>query len=386
MAAAAKAQSDQYLAEIDAQIEASKKLNEEEEKLAEARIQRMVDTGQITEEEGNRRKHLEQEAVGAANANLDAQKERERIAEKERQLAEAKTRLPQEQHEQAATVFAAEVTIDEKKRFEDAAKEATKQAEDARAALTKRQGEVRAESAGQGVAGFVDRAAATVGGMLPGIDATQMMAGIKAGNERALERQTKVTELLESRAAHLQALIDGDTKAAAAAKKHADNLEKQIEEDKKLVATSPAEIESAQRIAQTREEAASRALQLQGRTHEDQEASDEAKRRRKLQAAIQVGHATPQQWADWQNQQSQDSWSQTSGSDAALDLGFARQSMSDARSGVRNHTESAAQLQTLLNEFLGLARDLHATSATRSQYEELSRQVATLQTQIATNR
>jgi hypothetical protein len=163
LAEAAKAESTQYLAETDAKIEAAKKLNEEEEKLAEAKIQRMVDTGQISEEEGNRRKHIEQESLGASKANLDAQKERERIAEKERQLNEAKARLPQEQREQAASVSGAQSTNEEKKRLEVAAEEAKTQAEEARKALTKRRGEVSAEAAGQGFAGFVDTAAATDG-------------------------------------------------------------------------------------------------------------------------------------------------------------------------------------------------------------------------------
>jgi hypothetical protein len=121
-------------------------------------------------------------------------------------------------------------------------------------------------------------------------------------------------------------------------------------------------------------------------TDEQQEASDEAKRRRKLMKAIQSGHATADQWAEYHNQQSQDQWSARSGSEIGGDIRDLRGQVSGARSAVGSGQGDARALEEYHNEDLGLIRDVHASATQRISLEELRRQVENLQYQIAMNR
>jgi hypothetical protein len=346
LAAASAAAGSQRLAELDAQIDGLQKVQEAEEKEAEAEVDNLVQTGKITEQEGERRKHILQEQLAGAAANAAAQKEAAKIEEQRRALAEAQARLPGEQAALAAANIAAAGPVQ------------GKTLQDNLAALND-----KIKKADEALANSVASTEAFAAGQTMGAILYQNLFGAAGFAQQAKDyaaedaAKARFLELLKARAKYLDDMIHNDQRAAEAAKKHADALEKQIEDDKKLLETGPAKIESEERIAALHAAAAQAALNAGGRAHQIQEWTKGVPR-------------TPQDIA------SQNAWANM----PAEDLNYAdiRGQFNAARAGYYNDT----QLHALLNEFLGLAHDLHLNKVDRNQFDAMARDVENLRGEI----
>jgi hypothetical protein len=166
-------------------------------------------------------------------------------------------------------------------------------------------------------------------------------------------------KLLESRSEHIQSLIEGDEKSASLAKDRADALEKQIEADQKLIAKSPEDIASAERIAKTHEETASAVNRRGVQTHQVEETSEAATARRRLLERGQGGHGAPETPAEArQRQQIQDEGiealaAQDTGSMAGL---HAADAIARGRTIVNNlhgqHASQSAQQMSEIHQIL----------------------------------
>ena len=349
MAAAAKAESSQRLAEIDAEIDAAKRLNEEEEKLAESRIDRMVETGQITQEEGDRRKHIEQERMAAANANLDAEKEAKRIQEEKNALTGAIAHLPVELDQQKAALAGGEVANKEKKRLEKQAEAAQKAAEAARKKAVETAADASEYGAGRTAAAVKDIA---VGSLLKPLMGADTFAIGKQNRDTEAAKAEQYAKMMEARNEQIQALIREDTKTAETAKKKAEALEKQIEEDRKTVTEAPAKIASDERLAAIHRQSADAALQRQGQTHQTQEAGRHEANLNRVSGLTE-----------------------------------AQRDVAEARTRIEAGVETGADLHALLVNLIGTAKFLHDRhSSLADKYDDLAQQVRDLETNVRTSR
>ncbi len=341
MVAAARQQSNQRLAEINAEIDATKQLNAARQKLADAEVDRMVEMGSISREEGERRKHMNEEQNSAANASLEAQKRQAAIAEEKRELDEAKKRLPTEQSELQASSDRANSSA-EQDRLQHQEDEAKKKAEEARKKSDATAGTAQVDQ--EHPIWAVAKEMATFG--------NRNWGQIMADEKRAAEAQAKYADLLESRAKFLAEQIEEEKRHREEAKKKADELQAQIIADQKTAATLPSKIASDQRIAATLAAAAAAANQAGAQTH-----------------ATQEGAAHDQQV------------------NRATGLDQARQQLDSARIGVEAHTESSRHLDAMIEEFMMMARHFHGRLATaEAKYEQYAQEARELRSMVISGR
>ncbi len=89
--------------------------------------------------------------------------------------------------------------------------------------------------------------------------------------------------------------------------------------------------------------------------------------------------AEQQQVADWH---SQAQWSQASGGGLDRAASDARAAMSNARSAVQAGHGNTSDLHDLMNEFLGLAQDMHASAIQRHEFSGLVQEVENLRSRV----
>jgi hypothetical protein len=168
--------------------------------------------------------------------------------------------------------------------------------------------------------------------------------------------------------------------AAAVAKQQAEKAKSDYEEAAKLSAETLKTVEKlkADLAAATAQNAALQNI------HRQTSAVTAAGADADMVNRVNAGHGTPQENQQVADRDSQHQWSQTPRE--GIDLGGAWAALGNARAAVATGQGSALELRSLFNEFIGLAHDLHASAATRSQFEELSREVSDLRSQIQYNR
>jgi hypothetical protein len=220
------------IALFDAETDGIKKVNEAEERLAEAEIDRDVATGKITEDEGTRRKHVEQERLGAVNAEADAQKEHKKIEEDEKTVAEARARLAGEKQARAVAMAATEKPTADKKNLDD---EIARQEE----VLKKQQAQLARDSSRAKLINSPNLTWEAI--------SSEVMPGGREGQfKKATQDAAGDAKIVEATAAYVESLkklAAGDDEAAKAAKNKADELQKQILADQREDQTGDARIE-----------------------------------------------------------------------------------------------------------------------------------------------
>jgi hypothetical protein len=348
------------LALNDAYMDSLKKIAEAQEKAAEAQIEHDVQSGRITQQEGERRKDIARERLQWNTANLSVQQEQQRIAEHQRQLDEANARIPAEQAARDAAVAAAEhpsvTAADTKKEIDRQSKILTEQNKKVADSLAEAEQHRTPGTFAHGV----DNTADLVAGKPLG---TMAKASAEAAERRAAQDQ-KLADATAAYIRSLQAKQDASDRAVKDAKAEADIQNEKLEKDQEIVRTAPDRIAQEKALLDRQRQTADAV------NHWNQQANvtREGDTRSPADAA------------------SQTQWGQTPAWSIGIDADAGRAAIANARGAVQSGHGNAQELQDLFNEFMGLARDIHASAAQRSDLANLTQEVAELRQQMHVNR
>jgi hypothetical protein len=347
----------------DAYIDGLKKVEESEEKAFEAEIERDVATGKITQEEGQRRQDMARERLQADTANLDIQREQQRIAEHQRQLADATARIPQEQAARDAALFAAEhpsvSASDTKHEIERQSKILAAQNAKVAASL--------AEADQHRTPGTFARDTDAAADIAAGKPIGTMAKASATIAERQAAQDQKLADATAAYIRSLQAKQDASDQAVKDAKSEADIQNKKLQQDQEIVRAAPDRIAQETALADVHRQTASTVNRWNVRanvTHEgDMRSPAEiaASRESGPQAAVDASAAVAR----------------------AREIEF---TMSGQRPQDRS-SQDMAELHDLLNRIIGLQEN-HA-SELNSQRGDLSEQrirISALESQSQINR
>ena len=384
------------------------KLMEDREREQEQQIDFDVQSGRITQEEGERRKEAAKLQLDSARGATDQARLKYEIDQRQQQLDEARGRLDTDRQavkDKQSAQIPGKVQADQlAQQIEDAKKKA-----DALKGIAQ---------SGVGLTGVIADALGMPTWGENGDMAWKSREERKEEAARELQGQQQNIRNLEK----LKAAQDDRNASAANAAKIAKD---QFDTHSELARSGPARIKSLQDqydIQQRTNDAESASRSRAADTADDLRLLEKYK---KIFADVQAGHASPADTALWNalihdmntpdprdprgrpiasrdqqrlfwdvwdssqaagNSAAQTGWSQTP-TGSVPDLGSARGAVGEARAGVQARTETDAQLTALMNEFIGLARDLHgATAQQREQFANLAGELRELRDAERNNR
>lgn len=175
--------------------------------------------------------------------------------------------------------------------------------------------------------------------------------------------------------------------AAQTSAKAAEDARKQYEDSQKEMLEARKQAAKLQEQLEVEKAKASALESLHNQAAEIHAQGQEVDAYRRLSEAIQSGRATPEQEREW-NQTTRPPGTQTSASGGApqqggVDIEAARRALTNLQMRhYTGHNPSDSQIVELLNEFVALGHDLHATSAQRSELDQLQQAVESLRRDV----
>jgi hypothetical protein len=368
------------LALLAARIESQKQLAEAEEKAYETEIDRKVALHEMTQDEGERAKDIARERLRNQDSELDRQREQETIAAHQRELDEARQRLPQEQRELSAAVAAEKQPGVNKANLE---KELARQQK----VLEQQQGSLDEQIGHHNAPTPLDKWNRMARYGVLGQDQAV------ADEAKGIELQKQIVDAQEQYIESLKSLIGGNEEAAKNAKAHADEIAKKILKAQELDRTGDQRIDQEQQIADihanTRAGVAWNAAAG--------EASHEAVTHAETQRRILAGRGTPREIAAAGDEAITNRAAHETGPQAGLDAADAvarARTINANMQGVLRGQASPAQLQeihSVLDQMAGFLEN-HSSNVRSQQFDlqsafqQLSQRLSALETQVATNR
>ena len=101
-------------------------------------------------------------------------------------------------------------------------------------------------------------------------------------------------------------------------------------------------------------------------------------RRQKFRRTSETGTAAPQQREQVRDTDAQPAWANAPGTEMGIDIDSARAALDAGRRHFQGGQDNAQELRDLMNEFIGLAADIHASAAQKRDVSDLERQVEEL--------